>query len=105
MESPRHQLTLLVLTITALSTFSVAVLGQGKVVKTSARSTAPVAALIPLEDLRPGMKGMARTVFSGSETQELSDEILGVLPGFIGPRQSIIIARLSGPNIDQTSVF
>src|SRR5258707_3460463 len=105
MESPRHQLTLLVLTITALSTFSVAVLGQGKVVKTSARSTAPAAALFPLEDLRPGMKGVARTVFSGSETQEFGVEILGVLPGFTGPRQSTIIAKLTGPNVDRTSAF
>src|SRR6266851_3374149 len=105
MQSLKHQLTLLILTITALSTFSIAALGQGKVVKTSARSAAPVAALFPLEDLRPGMKGMARTVFSGSETQEFGVEILGVLPGFTGPRQSTIIAKLSGPNVDRTSVF
>ena len=33
--------------------------------------TAPPKApgLFPLEDLRPGMKGTARTVFSGSETE------------------------------------
>jgi hypothetical protein len=105
MQSLKHQLTLLILIFTALSTFSIAALGQGKVVKTSARSTAPVAALFPLEDLRPGMKGVARTVFSGSETQEFGVEILGVLPGFTGPRQSTIIAKLSGPNVDRTSVF
>src|SRR5258708_40283884 len=51
------------------------------------------------------MKGMARTVFSGSETQEFGVEILGVLPGFTGPRQSTIIAKLSGPNGDRTSAF
>ena len=61
--------------------------------------------LFPLEDLRPGMKGVARTVFSGSDTQEFGVEILGVLPGFPGPRQSAIIAKLSGPNIDRTGVF
>src|SRR5215217_3446862 len=64
---------------------------------------APV--LFPLEDLRPGMKGTARTVFSGSDTQEFGVEILGVLPGFPGPRQSAIIARLSGSNVDKTGVF
>ena len=52
--------------------------------------------LFALEDLRPGMKGTARTVFSGTEPQEFGVEILGVLPGFPGPRQSAIIARLSG---------
>src|SRR6185369_480042 len=62
-------------------------------------------ALFPLEDLRPGMKGTARTVFSGSETEEFGVEILGVLPGFPGPRQSAIIARLTGANVEKTGVF
>lgn len=62
-------------------------------------------ALFALEDLRPGMKGTARTVFSGTETEEFGVEILGVLPGFPGPRQSAIIARLSGSNVEKTGVF
>ncbi len=61
--------------------------------------------LFPLEDLRPGMKGVARTVFSGTETQDFNVEILGVMPGFPAPRQSTIIAKLSGSNIEKTSVF
>src|ERR1041385_7003538 len=59
----------------------------------------------PLEDLRPGMRGTARTVFAGTEPQEFSVEILGVLPGFPGPRQSAIIAKLSGANVEKTGVF
>ena len=51
------------------------------------------------------MKGTARTVFSGAEPQEFGVEILGVLPGFPGPRQSAIIARLSGSNVEKTGVF
>src|SRR3979411_3254836 len=51
------------------------------------------------------MKGIARTVFAGTEPQEFSLEILGVLPGFTGPRQTTIIARLSGTNVDKTGVF
>jgi hypothetical protein len=58
-----------------------------------------------LEDLRPGMKGTARTVFTGSDTEEFGVEILGILPGYPGPRQSTIIARLSGANVEKTSVF
>ncbi len=61
--------------------------------------------LFPLEDLKPGMKGTARTVFSGTEPEEFGVEILGVLPGFPGPRQSAIIARLSGANAEKTGVF
>ncbi|HKS08034.1 MAG TPA: hypothetical protein VJS13_00680 [Pyrinomonadaceae bacterium] len=67
------------------------------------KSNAPE--LFALEDLRPGMKGVARTVFSGSDTQEFGVEVLGVLPGFPGPRQSAIIAKLSGANVDRTGVF
>ena len=61
--------------------------------------------LFALEDLRPGMKGTARTVFSGTVPQEFGVEILGVLPGFPGPRQSAIIAKLSGSNVEKTGVF
>lgn len=60
---------------------------------------------MPVEDLKPGMKGVARTVFSGSDTQEFGVEILGVLPGFPGPHQSGIIARLTGNNVEKTGVF
>src|SRR5918912_1324616 len=59
----------------------------------------------PLEDVKPGQKGFARTVFTGAEPQEFGVEVLGVLPGFPAPRQSVIIARLSGPLVDRTSVF
>src|SRR5919198_2630136 len=59
----------------------------------------------PLEDVRPGQKGVARTVFSGTEPQEFGVEVLGVLPGFPAPRQSVVIARLSGSQVDRTSVF
>ncbi len=62
-------------------------------------------AFYPVEDLRPGMKGIARTVFAGAEPEEFGVEILGVLPGFPAPRQSAIIARLSGVNAEKTGVF
>jgi len=62
-------------------------------------------AIFPLEDLRSGMKGTARTVFSGSEAEEFGVEVLGVLPGFPGPRQSAIIAKLTGANVEKTGVF
>ena len=63
------------------------------------------AQLFPLEDLRPGMKGLAYTVFSGKEPEEFGVEILGVLPGFPAPRQSAIIGKLTGANVEKTAVF
>ena len=77
--------------------------GQAKLQTVSTGSNGT--ALFQLEDLKPGMKGVARTVFSGSEPQEFGIEILGVLAGYTGPRQSTIIAKLSGPNVDRTGVF
>lgn len=59
----------------------------------------------PIEDIKPGMRGVSRTVFVGSEPEEFGVEILGVLPGFIGPKQPAIIAKLSGKNAERTGVF
>lgn len=59
----------------------------------------------PLEEIRVGQKGTARTVFSGAEPQEFGVEVLGVLNGYPAPRQSMIIAKLSGGQVDRTSVF
>src|ERR1043165_516420 len=61
--------------------------------------------LFPLEDVKPGLKGVARAVFSGTEPEEFGVEILGVLPGYPAPRQSAIIARLTGANAERTGVF
>src|SRR5215204_4129707 len=58
-----------------------------------------------LEDVRTGQKGTARTVFAGAEPQEFGLEVLGVLPGFPAPRKSVIIARLTGTQVERTSVF
>jgi len=95
--------TILSLLAVVLFSCSVPTPGQTKVKldKSNPESTA----LYAVEDLRPGMKGVARTVFSGSEPEEFQLEILGVLDGFTGPRQSTIIARLSGPNVARTGVF
>ncbi|MET0649216.1 MAG: SpoIVB peptidase S55 domain-containing protein [Pyrinomonadaceae bacterium] len=59
----------------------------------------------PLEDVRVGQKGVARTVFAGAEPEEFNLEILGVMPGFPAPRKSVIIAKLSGAQVERTSVF
>ncbi len=63
------------------------------------------ARFFPVSELKEGMKGTARTVFRGSEPEEFSVEILGVVPGAIGPHQDMIVGRLSGGGADRTSVF
>jgi hypothetical protein len=92
--------TPVILTAILMATLAGVAVGQKTVV-----TPAKALELFPLEDLRPGMKGTARTVFSGTEAEEFGVEVLGVLPGFPGPRQSAIIARLSGANVEKTGVF
>jgi SpoIVB peptidase S55 len=74
--------------------------------QTGSAQTAAVAtaAFFPLKDVRPGMRCVGRTVFSGNRIEEFQAEILGVLDN-IGPRQSLIIARLSGGPLDHTGVL
>ena len=63
------------------------------------------AQFFPLSELKEGMRGTARTVFRGSEPEEFQVEILGIIPGFIGPKQDLIVGRISGGAADRTSVF
>ena len=61
-------------------------------------------AFFPLKDIKPGMRGTGRTVFSGTRIDEFQVEILGVLDN-IGPKESLILARLSGGPLDHTGVM
>lgn len=70
-----------------------------------ATQSANTIAIFPLEQIKPGMRATARTVFAGSEPEEFGVEILGVMPGYPAPKQSAIIARLTGANVEKTSVF
>ena len=73
--------------------------------QTSPEASSRKVEYFPLEDVRAGQKGTARTVFSGAEPQEFGVEVLGVLKGYPAPRQSLIIAKLSGGQVERTSVF
>jgi hypothetical protein len=61
--------------------------------------------IMPIEDVRPGMKGYGMTVFQGTKPERFEVEVLGLLEGMINPKQSIIIAKLSGPLAERTFVF
>ncbi len=63
-----------------------------------------VPAIFPLKDVRAGQHGIGRTVFSGSRVEEFQVEILGVLEN-LGPRASIILARLKGGPLENTGVM
>ena len=61
-------------------------------------------ALFPLKDLKAGMHGTGRTVFNGNKIEDFQVEILGVLDN-IGPKESLILARLSGGPLEHTGVM
>ena len=58
----------------------------------------------PIKDVRPGLRGIGRTVFQGNRIEEFQVEILGVLQN-LGPKQTIILARLSGGPLAETGVL
>jgi len=64
----------------------------------------PQTAIFPLAEVRAGQRGIGKTVFSGSKIEEFQVEILGVLNN-VGPRQSVILARLSGGPLEKTGVM
>ncbi|MEQ1604994.1 MAG: hypothetical protein ABL999_09000 [Pyrinomonadaceae bacterium] len=75
-----------------------------------AQATMPVSGagatkIMPISEVREGMRGTARTVFQGNRSEEFGVEILGVVPNWIGPRQDIIVGKLSGANAERTFVF
>lgn len=60
--------------------------------------------ILPFEDVKTGMKGKGRTVFAGKKIEEFDVEILGILANN-NPKRNVIIARLSGRNLEQTGVL
>ena len=58
----------------------------------------------PLESIQPGQTGYGKTVFEGVRVDTFQVEILGVLKN-VGPKQNLILARLSGGPIARTGVF
>jgi hypothetical protein len=52
--------------------------------------------IIKSSELRPGMKGVAWTVFQGTEPEPVPVEIIGLWKNQWGPNQDIILAKLGG---------
>ncbi|MGH9603493.1 MAG: SpoIVB peptidase S55 domain-containing protein, partial [Terriglobales bacterium] len=57
-----------------------------------------------VDELRPGMRGEAYTVFEGVLPEKMDVEILGVLKNVIGPKKHVILVRLSGSKAEFAGV-
>ena len=84
-----------------LRTLFVAALALGVLI------AAPVAqtTYLPLDQVRPGMIGVGRTVFSGTKLEDFKVEVLGVMRNVIGPKRNLILARLDGGPLAKTGVI
>src|SRR5262245_16717029 len=58
-----------------------------------------------IDDVRPGMVGIGRTVFDGTHVEEFKANILGVLENVIGPNRNLILAKLEGGPLAHTGVI
>ena len=60
--------------------------------------------ILPLSQVRPGMQGYAYTIFAGDQIEKFDLEVIGVMPNFLGPQQSIILVQLKGEKVEHTGV-
>lgn len=60
--------------------------------------------IIPLSQIHTGMQGYAYTIFVGDQVEKFDLEVIGIMPNFLGPKQSIILVELKGPKVEHTGV-
>jgi hypothetical protein len=60
--------------------------------------------ILPLSQVKPGMKGRGKSVFEGRTIEEFDVEILGVLEN-VQPKRNVILARLSGRGLESTGII
>src|SRR5437899_1902843 len=92
-----HRIALLVLLLGTVCLFTVG--------SCAAQEQAPsTGQTISVDQVRPGMQGYAFTIFAGDQVEKFDLEVIGVMPNFLGPKQSIILVQLKGPKVEHTGV-
>jgi hypothetical protein len=64
-----------------------------------------VRTVMPVSEVKAGMEGIGRTVFTGTTLEEFKVHILGVLENVMGPSRSLILAKLEGGPLATTGVI
>lgn len=57
-----------------------------------------------VDDIRPGMKGVGKTVMKGTKVEPFEAEVIGVLKN-TSPGRDMILCRLSGLGLEKTGVI
>jgi hypothetical protein len=60
--------------------------------------------IFPLSKVQPGMKGEAYTIFAGDQIEKFDLVVIGVMPNFLAPKESIILVQLLGEKVEHTGV-
>jgi hypothetical protein len=60
--------------------------------------------IFPLSQVQPGMKGEGYTIFAGDQIEKFDLVVIGVMPNFLAPKESIILVQLLGPKVEHTGV-
>lgn len=71
------------------------------VIFSGAQESSPI---LPLNQIKPGMKGKGKTVFEGNKIEEFEVEILGIIEN-VQPKKNIILAKLMGKRLAETGVI
>jgi hypothetical protein len=69
-----------------------------------AARAADAPATIPVSEIKPGMKGVAYTIFEGDQVEKIDLEVIGILHNAVGPQLDVILVRLLGDKVQQTGV-
>ena len=60
---------------------------------------------MPVEEIKPGMTGIGKTVFAGTRIDEFQVEVLDIAKNYIGPKGDIIWILCSGGPLAETGVL
>jgi len=69
-----------------------------------AAGTDPLGNILPLDQVKPGMRGEVYTIIEGDKIEKLDLEVIGILPNLMGPQQDIILVRLVGDRATEVGV-
>jgi hypothetical protein len=64
----------------------------------------PLPEIMPLSQVKPGMKGIAYTIFAGDTVEPIDLVVIGILPNLLGPKQDIILVELKGAKAEHSGV-
>jgi hypothetical protein len=70
----------------------------------SSAETDKLPATIPLSQIKPGMKGIAYTIYEGDQVEPINLVVLGVMRDALGPKQDVILVKLLGEKATEDGV-